>query len=138
MMFKKLSGCTGSPRPWAHHDPPLVSAQARAEAGYSHPALFSRAILMPSIVTKCFPWLSAISVGLHLKPLHYGQAHTATFAVLAFAVLAFDFSANVTALALQHCCMQVGEVRVKVLFQTLQQSQFLHVFYTAATVLLPP
>lgn len=82
MMFKKLSGCGGSPRPRAHHDPPLVSAQARPEAGYSRPAL-----LLPSlsIVSERFPWLSAISVRLHPKPLHYGLACIATFAVLAFA-----------------------------------------------------
>ena len=82
MMFKKLSGCGGSPRPRAHHDPPLVSAQARPEAGYSRPAL-----LLPSlsIVSERFPWLSAISVRLRPKPLHYGLACIATFAVLAFA-----------------------------------------------------
>lgn len=84
MMLKKLLGCSGSPRPWAHHDPPLVSAQARPEAGYSRPALYCRAILTLPIVSKSFPWLSAISLGLNLKPLHYGLACIATFAVLAF------------------------------------------------------
>lgn len=96
MMFKKLSGCGGSPRPRAHHDPPLVLAQAWAEAGYSRPALCCRAILALSIVSECFPWLSAISVGPHLKPLHYGPACIATFAVLAFAFSTTHHNPNPT------------------------------------------
>ena len=105
MMFKKLSGCGGSPRPRAHHDPPSLLAQAGPEAGYSGPTLCCRGILTLSIVSERFPWLSAISVGLHLKPLHYGPACVATFAVLAFVFSRplpftppanFYFSANVT------------------------------------------
>lgn len=66
---------------WSH----LVPARARSEAGYSRPLLCCPTILTLPFVSECFPWLSAVSVGLHLKPLHYGLACVATFAVLAFA-----------------------------------------------------
>lgn len=111
MMFKKLSGCIGSPRPRAHHDPPLVSDRTRAEACYSRPALCCRAILTPSIVSECFPWLSAISVGLPLKPLHYGLCSHCHICCVGFCIhpsssppvhhpLMFDFPANISCLVL--------------------------------------
>lgn len=106
MMFKKLSGCSGSPRPWAHHDPPWFQpTPGRKQAilvPYCAAELFWRYPLCPNAFhdSQRFQWVCTLIPSI-MDWLAFG-----TFAVLAFAFstpppssphpLTFNYPANIT------------------------------------------